>query len=391
MTTRKTLTDRGVAALRPRATRYAHPDPELRGMYVRITPGGHKSFVAVARADGKQVWITIGPADVMPIAEARERAREIVRRVRAGLPAIEARGETVAQVAAAWIRRHVEKNGLRSGKVIVRMIGRHVLPAWGGRAFTSLRRGDIATLIDGVEDRHGARQADIVLSLISGVMSWYATRHDDFRPPIVRGVRRQSPHAQRRSRVLDDDEIRALWLAAGGAGSFGAAVKLLLLTAQRRAKVVGMKWDDVSPAGQWTIPREAREKGNAGVLGLPEAALAVIRSQPRFAGNPRVFAAGRGRGPIADMTNAKARFDAAAGVTGWRLHDLRRTARSLMARAGVPREVAEQVLGHALPNIEATYNVFHYRDEKAAALARLAALIGGIVHPRANVVPLAKK
>jgi hypothetical protein len=129
MATRKTLTDRGVAALRPRAKRYAHADPELRGHYVRVAPGGAKSFVAVVRAHGKQHWIGIGPADAMPIAEARERARDIVKRVRAGLPAVEVKGETVGAVVANWIARHVEKNGLRTRRQIVRLLDRIVLPA----------------------------------------------------------------------------------------------------------------------------------------------------------------------------------------------------------------------------------------------------------------------
>ena len=70
---RKTLSDKGVAALNPRAARYALPDPELRGHYVRVQPSGAKSFVAVAlEPGGKQVWTTLGGCDVVAIDEARE-------------------------------------------------------------------------------------------------------------------------------------------------------------------------------------------------------------------------------------------------------------------------------------------------------------------------------
>ncbi len=85
---RKTLSDKGVAALKPRAARYATPDPELRGHYVRVQPSGAKSFVAVTvdPHSGKQIWHTIGPADAFGIDESRNRAREAIKRVRAGLP-----------------------------------------------------------------------------------------------------------------------------------------------------------------------------------------------------------------------------------------------------------------------------------------------------------------
>src|SRR5262249_14570830 len=144
---RKTLTDKGVAALKPRAQRYAFPDPELTGHYVRVTPGGSKSFAAVARANGKQIWTHIGAADVMTVAEAREHARDVLKRVRAGLPATEAKGETFAEVAGNWIKRHVEANKLRSRNEIKRLLDRHVLPVWGEREFLSIRRSDVAALL----------------------------------------------------------------------------------------------------------------------------------------------------------------------------------------------------------------------------------------------------
>ncbi len=91
MARRKSLTDPMILKLKPEAKRLTVPDPELRGHYVRITPKGAKSFVAVARdPGGKQIWATIGGADVLTIAEAREQAREAIRRIKAGQPAFEA-------------------------------------------------------------------------------------------------------------------------------------------------------------------------------------------------------------------------------------------------------------------------------------------------------------
>src|SRR5450759_5731907 len=127
MADRKTLSDKGVAALRARAKRYALPDPALRGHYVRVTPNGQRSFVAVARSPaGKQIWTTIGDSGVFKIDDARNQAREIIKRIRAGLPPIEAKTESVADVAASWVKRHVDPNGLRSRREIVRMLESHI-------------------------------------------------------------------------------------------------------------------------------------------------------------------------------------------------------------------------------------------------------------------------
>src|SRR5688500_4360055 len=116
---RKTLTDKGVASLKPRPTRYAYPDPQLSGHYVRVQPSGAKSFVAVASVPGvKQAWVTLGPADVLSISDARAKARDVLSRVRAGLPAVEAKAETFGAVAGNWMARHVVANGLRSRKGI---------------------------------------------------------------------------------------------------------------------------------------------------------------------------------------------------------------------------------------------------------------------------------
>ena len=389
---RKTLSEKGVAALKPRASRYAYPDPQLAGHYIRITPNGAKSFAAVTRdPDGKQIWTTLGATDRMTIATARELAREAITRVRAGLPAVEPKKESFGNVVSNWLTRHVERNGLRSRDEIVRLLDRHILPAWRNREFVSIRRSDITALLDKVEDGSGARQADYCLNIVRSVMNWYASRHDDFNPPIVRGMRRQSPHAQARTRTLTDDEIRAIWRAAETDGTFGALIRIALLTAQRREKVRTMRWDDISDAGEWTISRAPREKETGGVLVLPDVAREIIHAQPRLGDNPYVFA-GRGDGPYNGFGKSKARLDGKLpeGTAGWTVHDLRRSARQLMSRAGVSSEHAERVMGHRISGVAGVYDRHSYRDEKADALRKLATLIDSIVSHE-NVLPLAKR
>jgi len=203
-------------------------------------------------------------------------------------------------------------------------------------------------------------------------------------------MRRTKPKDRARKRTLDDNEIRAVWKAAEDDGTFGAYLRLCLLTGQRREKVATMRWEDISPAGEWCIPSEAREKGTAGCLVLPDAALAIIKAQPRFASNPYVFA-GRGSGYAQGVSKRKARFDAKLpDMPRWTIHDLRRTARSLMSRAGVMPHIAERVVGHAINGVEATYDRHSYKAEKQHALAALAGLIETIVNPTDNVVALRK-
>ena len=312
-----------------------------------------------------------------------------MRRVRDGLPATEPKGETFGVVAQTWLVRHVEKNELRSAGEIKRLLDKYVLPTWSDLQFVSIRRSDVTALLDHIEDDHGARQADYCLAVIRGLMNWTAARRDDYAVPIAKGMRRQSASAQARDRVLTDEEIKRVWETADQCGAFGAMVKVALLTAQRREKVASMKWSDIDADGVWDIPRAPREKSAGGALALPDTARQIIEAQPRLANNQFVFA-GRGDGAINGFSKMKARLDRLSGVSGWTVHDLRRTARSLMSRAGVPARDSERVLGHALVGVEGTYDRHGYDDEKANALARLAALIEAIVHPRPNVVAMTK-
>lgn len=392
MARRKMLTDAGVAKLSPRSARYTEPDPELRGHFVRVSPAGAKSFVAVARDPaGKQVWATIGATDLFTVEAARDRAREAIKRIREGqppFPAPQGKPETFEDVARSWIRRHVQANGLRSEAEVTRLLTMHVFPAWPDRPFLSIKRSDVAELLDEVQDDHGARQADYVLAIVRGIMNWFATRHDDYVPPIARGMRRTDPKTRKRERILDDDEIRAVWAAAETSGKFGGLIRLALLTAQRREKLATLRWEDISE-GEWRISTEEREKGNPGSLVLPKAALAVIEAQPRFASNPYVFP-GRGDGPFNGFSPCKRALNAKLpGMAAWTLHDLRRTARSLMSRAGVRPDIAERVMGHVIAGVEGVYDRHSYRDEKADALRRLAGLVEAILDPPAgNVVAL---
>jgi integrase len=389
---RQTLSDKGVAALPRRAGVYFHPDPELPKHGVRVRPAGPGAFTVITRDPyGKQKWVKVGSTAEMSIAAAREKARAVIARVGQGLNPFEPRPiepDTVADVFEEYLKRHVEARKLRTRAEMRRLLVVYVLPRWRDRPFAGIRRSDVARLLDAVEDAHGPWMADAVLTQLRSVASWYAGRNDDYQPPFTRNMRRVPEEARRRARVLDDGELRKVWAAAECAGAYGALIKFLLLTGVRLGKALALRWADIAPDGVWTLPTAPREKGNPGTLSLPPAALAVIYAQPRFVDNTRVFA-GRGSLPLTGLGRAKAAFDKVCGVHGWTLHDCRRTARSLMSRAGVPSEHAERVLGHVVSGIEGTYDRYSYAREKADALRKLAALIETIVNPPGdNVVAL---
>jgi len=380
MPRRKGLSDAAIASLAPSTKPY--PDPELPGHYIRVRPTGVKTFVAVARApSGKQVWHTIGASTLYKVSEAREKAREAIKAIKEGKE--RASPESFEAVAEDWFKRHVQKKGLISAHTFRDYLDRLIIPAWRDREFTSIRRNDVAKLLDEIEDKNSAVVADYVLAIVRMICNWYAARHEDYASPIVRGMRRSNPKARARDRILSDDEIREVWRVAEANGTFGAFLRVALLTAQRREKVASIKWTDIKD-GEWIIPSKAREKGTPPSLMLPKAALDIINGQPRFQSNEYVFA-GIGDSYISGITKRKSLFDRKlSGVGPFTIHDLRRTAKSLMSRAGVLPHVSERVLGHVINGVEGIYDRHAYRDEKQQALTMLAGLIDNILRGDAD-------
>ena len=262
----------------------------------------------------------------MTIATARELAREAITRVRAGLPAVEPKNESFGNVASNWLTRHVERNGLRSRDEIVRLLDRHILPAWRNREFVSIRRSDITALLDKVEDGSGARQADYCLNIVRSVMNWYAVAPRRLQSADRARHAPAVPHAQARTRILTDDEIRAIWQAAETDGTFGALVRFALLTAQRREKSAPCGGTTFRTRASGRFRREPREKETGGVLVLPDAAradhpgAAPARRQSICLRGPRRRAVQRFR-----QEQGAPRRQAAGRHRGWTVHDLRRT------------------------------------------------------------------
>jgi integrase len=248
-------------------------------------------------------------------------------------------------------------------------------------------------MLDKVEDEAGPVQADRVRAYLRKALSWYAERDDEFNlnAAFVRVGPRANPKERARTRVLSDDEIRIIWSALGEAGTFGALLKTLLLTAQRRDEVANMSWKEIGTDGIWTIPAERYKTKRPNFVPFSAKALATIEAQPKIEECDYVFPS-LVKTPFTGFGKSKARLDKSIllkmqkryqkGVEpppNWTLHDLRRTAKTLMARAGVRPDISERVLGHVIAGVEGTYDRHSYAEEKRDALEKLAAMIEQIL------------
>ena len=175
-----------------------------------------------------------------------------------------------------------------------------------------------------------------------------------------------------RDRVLSDEELTAIWLAAEKMGwPFGRVVQLLVLTAQRRNEVSGIRFQDIDQEeGLWTQPAMGNKSGRLHVVPLSPLALAIIRALPRVH-DELVFPARGKNNPVSGYSKWKHKLDQLSGVKNWTLHDLRRTAATGMAGLGVPPHVVERILNHktgVLGGVAGIYNRFAYQQEMSEAL-----------------------
>ena len=383
----KKLTDIAIRNLKPGVTRREIPDPGARGLYLIVQPSGVKGFAVRYRHAGKTRKLTLRAG--ISLAAARKAAADALYEVEQGrdpavakrtakVKAAAAAADTVAAICAEYLAR--EGKRLRTAADREATLRRLVYPSLGSRPIAGVTRTEIIRLLDRIEDERGPRMADMTLAILRKVMNWYASRSDDFRSPIVRGMARVKPKETARSRTLTDDELRAVWKAAGeGKGPFPALIKFLLLTAARRSEAAEMMWEEIDGA-DWTL-LAARNKTKLDLVRpLSAAALAVLEARPRIDGCRYVFTTD-GRAPLSGFSKFKQEFHRTSGATDWTLHDLRRTARSLMSRAGVNSDHAERCLGHVIGGVSGTYDRHEYHREKAQAFAALAAQIECIVNP----------
>jgi integrase len=348
-------------------------DEETTGLDLRVSRTGVKSWTYNYTANGKRARLTFGQYPATSLGAARAKADE----ARSEGPQAIATAGTFQAICDDYLRRAT----LRSMAWRKATLERLVYPALGAKPIDDVRRSDIAQLLDRIEEESGPSMADQTLAIVRRILNWHASRSDEFRSPIVRGMARTKPKERERERVLSDDELRLVWKIAE-AEPFGCFLQFIHLTASRRNEAAHARRSEITGT-DWTIPG-ARYKTKKDHL-VPLSAMARD-CLPKEDGD---FVFTRDGTKPLNGSNFKAAFDKATGpMPRWTLHDLRRTARSLMSRAGVPSDHAERCLGHVIGGVRGTYDRHEYYEEKRRAFEALASLVARIVDPQERVVSL---
>jgi integrase len=371
-----------------------HGDETLKLWMVRYRPkGGAQRRVAIGE---------YGPSPRLTLEAARQRARKIIAAAGDGvdLPAREAedrlkvQGEAEArrkraeqpQTVAHLLDLYVEdycKANQRRWRLVERMFENHVKPtSLGRKSLADVRRADVIEVLDNLQNkkRFGA-QVNRVRSQLLAAFNWAVEREKTDVNPAA-GIKRRKIEA-RRSRVLSDDELQAIWRAASGLSDpSGSLVKSWALSAQRRDEVRCLPRPEIDEnRAVWLLPAARNKSKRDHLIPLAPALVVLLGNLPRL-GIP-VFTVD-GTKPYGGQKRLKEILDRESGVKDWTFHDFRRTAASGMASLGVPQDIIDRVLNHAKSTLAGTYNVYEYLDEKRRALEAWAEHVAFVIGDRSE-------
>ena len=396
----------------PTSGRVVHWDALVPGFGLRISDKNSRSWIAMYRIKSKTVMQTLGSLALIPkVDDARQRAREAIIAARAGVnpveekrveqAAAEAERVTFATVADRWMGEYVERNCSESLiRERRRILGRDILPKWSEQLAREITKSDVNDLLDlkanrrdrarkGRTDGAGV-QSNRTFSLLTALFNWAASQ-DLVETNPTAGVRRRVKEVPR-DRLLDDDELVRFWGACDAMGlPFGPLFQLLLLTAQRRDEVGGMRRSELDLEKRiWTIPGERTKNDKVHTVHLSDLAIEIIERLPQIGDADLLFTTNETT-PVSGFSKAKDRLDTLMGdPPEWILHDLRRTATSGMARLGIAPHVVDKILNHTagtIRGVAAIYNRYQFEPERKAALEAWARFVESLVRPSpSNVV-----
>jgi integrase len=411
----RSFTDRTLRSLKPAPAtkRYEVFDRSEPRFGVRVGDGREITFILYTRINGVPTRRKIGRYPGLSLADARARASAWIALIEAGQdPAVveadrqaEEKRRTqladernFAAVFAAFKREKLSKE--RQGSQVAVDVEREFLPRLGATPIDKITRAEVRGIIEAKAQDHPAMARNL-LTHIKRLMVWAVDteRYGMESSPLDRlKANKVIGEKIARRRILNDDELRALWRAAGKLQyPLGPFYRLLMLTGLRLNELARARWDELRD-GVLTVPPERMKgrpsKAQPHAVPLSGAALEIVEQLPRFSG-PYLFTIA-GTKPVWIGSDAKARVDALMRENGsgepWRNHDVRRTVRTRLSALRIDQRVAEAVLGHVPPGVVGVYDQHDFIDEKRAALEQWARHLQAIVEPRTgNVIEISAR
>jgi integrase len=354
-----------------------HWDTGCPGFGVKVTPKGRKVFIVLYRTAGAGSRLrkyTIGPYGRVTLNQARVTAQKVFAAKLDGRDLAAEKKDSRRRMVAdrvddlleAFINQHISQN--RSAPEISRMLRREIGSAWGSRSIHEITKRDVINVVTAIEQRGAPVAANKALKSLKTFFRWCVGRAVLDRSPAD-GVPLTTKEVAR-DRVLDDDELALIILAARQIGyPYGGIVELLALTGQRRKEVARCTWDEIDIAGRtWKLSSERTKNAKPHEVYLSDQAVAVLS---RVDESGEFVFSRSGIAPFQDFSLAKRELDQLSGVTAWRLHDLRRTCVSGMARLGIAPHVADKILNHqngTISGVAAVYQRHEFLAERKMAL-----------------------
>jgi integrase len=352
-------------------------DDIVRGLGVRVTASGAKSFIFEGRVKGRPRRLTLGAWPDLNVVMARERAMEIRTAIARGEdPAAdskEARHElTLGELAAAYMERHAKPHK-RSADEDENILRRYVPKGWNGRRLSDISRGDVARLHGRIGDEHGHYAANRLLALLRTLFNlartWELFKGDN----PAQGIKPFKE--QKRERYLSPEELEKVnaALLEEPDWRWRAYFPMALMLGTRRGELLAMRWADIDlTARTWRIPET--KAGNTHLLPLPGPVMAMLESLPSRDKSDWVFPGEGATGHIVEPAKAWQRVRARAGVPDVRIHDLRHTLASWLVAQGFNLPLVGRALNHTQVSTTARYAHLAL-DPVRAALEQTAALM----------------
>jgi integrase len=375
------LTDTLIRSLKSKNQRYDVYDASQPGFGIRVATSGALSWVLLTRENGRRKRITLGGYPAMSLSKAREAARVALSEVQEGTFGRKKVSSTFETAVKDWYAR--EQRARKSFPQVEQAMRLHVLPYLGRHQIDQITKADLMRVIDRIADQGKLTQANRVRAFITRFFNW-ATERDLVTASPAAALPRPAVEVSR-DRVLSRDELIAVWQAAEQMGfPFGRIVQLLILTAQRRDEVAGMRWSELDlERGRWIINKERAKNGKAHIVHLSPQALARLSKIPRRDGVDLVFTT-TGQSAVSGFSKAKSALDARSHVSDWRLHDLRRTAATYLADdLRIAPVVVDRILNHiagSVRGVAAIYQRGEHLEDRKVALAAWGLLVEDLVN-----------